>query len=328
MLSAAKHPRISRIMQRWCRIALASTASAILACVCAATALAQQSANPPNGGMPHGMWAEPYTVPLWEHGAPGALGSGPGDQPTLTAYLPVDPKATGTAVIVAPGGGYTGLAMSHEGRQPANWLNALGITAFVLRYRLGPRYHHPIELGDAQRAIRLVRSRAAEFHIEPDRIGIMGFSAGGHLMSSAATHFDNGNPDAPDPIDRAGSRPDFAILIYPVIEMRPPYAHEGSVHALLGENPDPKLLEYLSSDLQVTPQTPPTFLLTTSADEAVPAENAVLFYLALHKAGVPAELHVFEKGPHGIGLDLGDPALGMWPTLLANWLRGRGLLSR
>lgn len=326
MLSAAKHPDISMIVPRWCRIALASTALAILAC--AATALAQQSANPPNGGMPHGMWAEPYTIPLWEHGAPGALGPGPGDQPTLTVYLPVDPKASGTAVIVAPGGGYTGLAMSHEGRQPANWLNALGVTAFVLRYRLGPRYHHPIELGDAQRAIRLVRSRAAEFHIQPDRIGVMGFSAGGHLMSTAATHFDNGNPDAPDPIDRAGSRPDFAILIYPVIEMRPPYAHEGSVHALVGENPDPKLLEYLSNDLQVTAQTPPTFLLTTSADTAVPAENAVLFYLALHKAGVPAELHVFEKGPHGIGLDLGDPALGMWPTLLANWLRGRGLLAR
>ena len=326
MLSAAKHPGVSRIVQRWCRTALAKAALAIV--VCAAAAFAQQPTNPPMGGMPHGMWAEPYTIPLWEHGAPGALGSGPGDQPTLTVYLPVDPKATGTAVIVAPGGGYTGLALSHEGRQPANWLNALGVTAFVLRYRLGPRYHHPIEIGDAQRAIRLVRSRAAEFHIQPDRIGIMGFSAGGHLASSAATHFDNGNPDAPDPIDRAGSRPDFAILVYPVIEMRPPDAHEGSVHALLGEHPDPKLLEYLSNDLQVTPQTPPTFLLTTSADTAVPAENAVLFYLALHKAGVPAELHVFEKGPHGIGLDLGDPALGMWPTLLANWLRGRGLLSR
>jgi acetyl esterase/lipase len=321
-MHSAKHLRISRVTAHSCWMGI------VLGILASAAALAQQPVNPPNGGMPQGMMAEAYTIPLWEHSAPGALGQTPEDQPALTVYPPIDPKATGTAVIVAPGGGYTGLAMNHEGRQAANWLNALGVTAFVLRYRLGPRYHHPIELGDAQRAIRLVRSRAQEFHVEPDRIGVMGFSAGGHLMSSAATHFDNGNPDAADPIDRAGSRPDFAILVYPVIEMRPPYAHEGSVHALLGENPDPKLLEYLSSDLQVTPQTPPTFLLTTSADTLVPAENAVLFYLALHKAGVPAELHVFEKGRHGIGLDLGDPTLGAWPTLLANWLRSRGLLSR
>jgi len=325
MLSAAKHPSISRIAQRRCRITLPGMALAIL--VCTAAVVAQQPANPPNGGMPQGMMAEPYTIPLWEHGAPGALGQTWEDQPTLTVYPPVSPRATGTAVIVCPGGGYGGLALNHEGRQPANWFNALGVTTFVLRYRLGPRYHHPIELGDVQRAIRLVRTRAQEFGIQPDRIGIMGFSAGGHLASSAATHFDEGNSDAPDPIDRAGSRPDFAILIYPVIEMRPPYAHEGSVHNLLGEHPDPKLLEYLSSDLQVTPQTPPTFLFSTSEDTDVPAENAVAFYLALHKAGVPAELHVFEKGPHGVGLDLGDPALGMWPTLLANWMRGRGLLS-
>jgi acetyl esterase/lipase len=307
----------------------AGSAWAALAIIAgAATALAQQPANRANGGMPQGMMAEPYTIPLWERGAPGALGSAPEDQPTLTVYPPVDPRLTGTAVIVAPGGGYGGLALSHEGRQPANWLNSAGVTAFVLRYRLGPRYHHPIELGDAQRAIRLVRARAQEFGVQPDRIGIMGFSAGGHLASTAATHFDEGNAGAADPIDRVSSRPDFAILIYPVIEMRPPYAHEGSVHNLLGDHPDPKLLQDLSTDLQVTSRTPPTFLFSTSGDTGVPAENAVAFYLALHKAGVPAELHVFEKGPHGVGLDLGDPALGIWPTLLANWLRGRGLLSR
>lgn len=294
---------------------------------CAGTALAQQTGKRTPGGMPQGMMAEPYTIPLWEQGAPGALGQAPEDQPTLAVYPAVDPRVTGTAVIVCPGGGYGGLAMSHEGRQPANWLNAAGVTAFVLRYRLGPRYHHPIELGDAQRAIRLVRSRAEEFGIRPDRIGIMGFSAGGHLASTAATHFDNGKPDAADPIDHAGSRPDFAILIYPVIEMRPPYAHEGSVHNLLGEHPDPALRAELSSDLHVTPETPPTFLFSTSGDDGVPPENSVLFYLALHKAGVPAELHVFEKGKHGVGLDLGDQALGIWPTLLVNWLRGRGLLS-
>jgi acetyl esterase/lipase len=294
---------------------------------CAVTTFAQQPGNQAPAAMPPGIVAEPYTIPLWEHGAPGALGQAPQDQPTLTVYQPVNSKTTGTAVIVAPGGGYGFLAVNHEGRQPANWLNALGITAFVLRYRLGPRYHHPIELGDAQRAIRLVRARAGEFGLRPDRVGIMGFSAGGHLASTAATHFDHGNPGAADPIDREGSRPDFAILIYPVIEMRSPYANEGSVRNLLGDHPDPKLLGALSTDLQVTPQTPPTFLFSTSADTGVPSENSVLFYLALHKAGVPAELHVFEKGPHGVGLDLSDPALGIWPTLLVNWLRGRGLLG-
>jgi len=272
------------------------------------------------------MSAEPQTIPLWEQDAPGALGQADEDKPTVTLY-----KAYGsgvrTAVIVAPGGAYAHLASNHEGRQVANWLNALGVTAFVLKYRLGPKYHHPIELGDAQRAIRLVRSRAEEFGIAPDRLGMMGFSAGGHLASTAGTHFDNGNPAASDVIDRASSRPDFLILGYPVITMQGPYAHSGSVRNLLGDNPDPKLLEDLSNELHVTAQTPATFLFTTSEDKTVPAENSVNFYLALHKAGVPAELHVFEKGPHGVGLDLSDPALGEWPTLLANWLRERGLVG-
>ena len=266
------------------------------------------------------------TFPLWENGAPGALGHEDSDIPTLTYY----PAAHGapTAVIVAPGGGYRGLAMNHEGRQMANWLNAAGISAFVLKYRLGPRYHHPIELGDAQRAIRLVRAHAAEYGVKPDRIGMMGFSAGGHLTSTAETHFDSGNPDAADPIDRASSRPDFAVLGYAVISFTAPYRHRGSAQALLGDSPDPKLLEDLSNELQVTPQTPPTFLFSTSEDTTVPSENSVAFYLALHKAHVPAELHIFQKGPHGVGLDFGDPALGEWPTLLINWLRGLGLLEK
>jgi len=278
--------------------------------------------------MPPGLVAQPWTVPLWEKGAPGALGNADRDQPTITIYAPVDAGETGTAVIVAPGGGYTVLATNHEGRQVANWFNALGITAFVLKYRLGPRYHHPIELGDAQRAIRLVRAGAKEFGVRRDRVGIMGFSAGGHLASTAATHFDPGNPGAADPIDRASSRPDFLILAYPVISFTAPYVHRGSQTALLGENPDPKLLAELSNELRVTPQTPPAFLFSTSADTAVPPENSIAFYLALHQAGVPAELHVFETGPHGVGLDLADPALGEWPALLANWLRGRGLLAK
>ncbi len=166
---------------------------------------------------------EPQTFPLWENGAPGALGHEDSDIPTLTYYPALE--GVPTAVIVAPGGGYRDLAMNHEGRQVANWLNAAGISAFVLKYRLGPRYHHPIELGDAQRAIRLVRTRAAEYGVKPDRIGMMGFSAGGHLTSTAETHFDTGNPDAADPIDRASSRPDFAILGYAVISFTAPYSH-------------------------------------------------------------------------------------------------------
>jgi acetyl esterase/lipase len=266
------------------------------------------------------------TIPLWQGQAPGALGNEDSDIPTLT-YFPAAHGAP-TAVIVAPGGGYRGLEMNYEGRQIANYLNAAGISAFVLKYRLGPRYHHPIELGDAQRAIRLVRTRAADFGLKPDHIGMMGFSAGGHLTATAATHFDGGNPSAPDPIDRASSRPDFAILCYAVVSFTAPYSHLSSAQALLGELPDPKLLAYLSNETQVTPQTPPTFIFSTSADTTVPSENSVAFYLALHKAHVPAELHIFQKGPHGVGLDLGDPALGEWPKLLINWLRGLGLLEK
>ena len=280
------------------------------------------------GQVPRDLTAEPQTILLWQNGAPGALGHGEDDQPTITVYRPWGHNLSGTAVIVAPGGSYGFLASNHEGRQVANWFNAMGVTAFVLKYRLGPRYHHPVELGDAQRAIRLVRSRAAEFEISPDRIGMMGFSAGGHLASTTATHFDRGDPAAADPIDRASSRPDFAILGYPVITLEAPYAHQGSVKNLLGEHPDSKMVEELSNELHVTPQTPPTFLFTTSDDDVVPVENSVSFYVALHKAGVPAELHVFEKGPHGVGLALSDPALGEWPALLANWLRQRVLLTK
>ena len=271
---------------------------------------------------------EPQKILLWEHGAPGALGSEETDKPSLRYYAPWRGNPSGCAVIVAPGGGYVMLAANHEGRQVANWFNSMGVAAFVLTYRLGPKYHHPIELGDAQRAIRLVRACAKEFNILPDRVGIMGFSAGGHLASTAATHFDGGNSGAEDPIERASSRPDFVILGYPVISLSAPYTHSGSAKSLLGEKPDPRLLEDLSNELRVTSQTPPTFLISTSEDTAVPAENSVAFYLALHKAGVPAEMHIFEKGPHGVGLDLGDAALSEWPKLLANWLRSRGLLTR
>jgi acetyl esterase/lipase len=270
--------------------------------------------------------AEPETMLLWPGGAPGALGTEDSDRPALTVYRARQPSTT--AIIVAPGGGYGSLASNHEGRQVANLLNAAGVTTFVLRYRLGPRYHHPIELGDAQRAIRTVRARAQEFGVAADRIGMMGFSAGGHLTATAGTHFDAGRADADDPIDRVSSRPDFLILAYPVISFDPAIAHAGSVKNLLGDNPDPKLIEDLSNDLRVTPQTPPTFLFHTNADTGVVAENSVRFYLALRRAKVPAEIHIFENGPHGVGLALADPALGAWPTLLTTWLRGRGLLGK
>ncbi|HOL72129.1 MAG TPA: alpha/beta hydrolase [Bryobacteraceae bacterium] len=269
----------------------------------------------------------PETRLLWPQGAPGALGDGPEDKPSIAIYLPPREKATGAAVVVCPGGGYRVLAMDHEGKQVAEWLNGHGIAAFVLSYRLGPRYHHPIQLGDAQRAIRTVRALASEFRIDPGRIGIWGFSAGGHLASSVGTHFDSGNPDAPDPIDRVSCRPDFMILCYPVVSLVTEYVHKGSRANLLGENFDPKLAEFLSNEKQVTSQTPPTFLFHTDADRGVPPENSVLFYLALRRAGVPAELHIYEKGNHGVGLAPKDPVLSSWPDRLADWLKARGAIK-
>ncbi|MCU1259708.1 MAG: alpha/beta hydrolase [Bryobacterales bacterium] len=270
---------------------------------------------------------ETKTLLLWPDGAPGALGTADADKPSLTVYMPRSATKDATAVIVCPGGGYGALAMNHEGRQIANWLNSYGIVAFVLKYRLGPRYHHPIEMGDAQRAVRTVRARAKEFGVAADRVGAWGFSAGGHLASTIGTHFDAANANASDPIDAVSSRPDFLILAYPVISFTTPYTHKGSLKNLLGENPDKALVESLSNELQVTAQTPPTFLFSTNADAGVPAENAVLFYLALRKAKVPAELHVFQNGPHGVGLGNTDPALAEWPVTLANWLRVRGLVK-
>jgi acetyl esterase/lipase len=312
-------------------------------CVCSALIAAQQehgtlhepqSTAAPQSAQPAGDTHEPYfvappqTLLLWPNGAPGAKGASEADIPTLTVYLPLRPSVSATAVVLAPGGSYVMLAMNHEGRQVANWLNSLGVTAFVLKYRLGPKYHHPIELGDAQRAMRYVRSHAKEYGISPDRIGMMGFSAGGHLASTVATHYDAGDPKAADPIDRVSSRPDFLVLGYPVISFVAPYSHSSSAKNLLGPDADLNTREELSNELHVTAETPPTFLFTTSTDKIVPAENSVAFYLALHKAGVPAELHVFEKGPHGVGLDLADPVLGKWPVLLVNWMRQRGLLGK
>jgi len=264
---------------------------------------------------------------LWPGGAPGATGAEDADKPNLTVYPAPERSAIRTAVIVCPGGGYGFLAKDHEGDQIARWLNSLGIQAFVLQYRIAPRYHHPAPLLDAQRAIRFVRAHAADYRISPSRIGIWGFSAGGHLASTAGTHFDAGNAGAADPIDRESSRPDFMILAYPVISFTTPYTHTGSMHNLLGDNPDPALVSSLSNELQVTALTPPTFLFHTNEDNAVPAENSVLFYLALRKAGVPAEMHIYERGPHGVGLASTDAVLASWAGRLKDWLEIRGLLQ-
>jgi acetyl esterase/lipase len=286
-----------------------------------AAALAQTT-PPPQPAATKPKPAEPQTILLWPDGAPWAQGDTDADKPSLTVYHANSRQPDLTGVIVAPGGSYTNLAMNHEGRQVANLLNAAGITAFVFKYRLGPRYRHPVQLRDAQRAIRLVRARAAEFGVAADRIGMLGFSAGGHLTATTGTKFEAGTPDAADPLDRVSSRPDFLVLAYPVISFDSAIAHRGSIRNLLGDMPDEHLLNDLSADLQVTPQTPPTFLFHTDGDTGVVPENSVRFYLALRRAKVPAELHIFEKGPHGVGLALSDPALSAWPTLLLTWLRG------
>jgi acetyl esterase/lipase len=266
---------------------------------------------------------------LWPDGAPDAKGDTPNDKPTLTIYPPEAGKANGAAMVICPGGGYSHLAGDYEGADIARWLNAHGVAGFVLEYRHRARgYGHPAPLQDAQRAVRAVRARAKEFKIDPAKIGILGFSAGGHLASSVATHFDAGNPDAKDPIERVSCRPDFMVLCYPVIAFGQPYTHRGTQENLLGPNPDPKLLESMSSEKQVTPQTPPTFLFQTDEDTGVPAENAVSFYLALRRAKVPAELHIYQHGPHGVGLGAKYPGTANWPTQCIDWMRGLGMLPR
>ena len=266
-------------------------------------------------------------IPLWANGAPGALGDSTVDQPRMTPYLPPAGRANGTAVVIFPGGGYTHLAMDHEGSAIANWLAGLGVTTFVVQYRLGPRYHHPTMLGDAQRAIRTVRARAAEWSIDPRRLGIIGFSAGGHLASSAGTHFDAGNTASADPIERASTRPDFELLIYPVITMRDSVTHRGSRLNLLGGEPAADLVRLMSNELQVTRETPPTFLVHSSDDRTVPVQNSLLFYEALKRNGVPVEMHVFEHGGHGYGMAPKDPALSVWTTLCETWMRRHGWLT-
>ncbi len=269
------------------------------------------------------------TFPLWERAAPGALGNGQADVPTLTIFRPQPGTGNGTAVIIAPGGAYLGLAANLEGRQVADWFTSRGVMAFVLKYRLGRNYLYPTPLTDARRAIRLVRSRSKEFGVAPDRVGMMGFSAGGHLTASAGTMFDGGQPDSPDAVERVSSRPDFIILGYPWLNAMKP-DRNGILNycsALKIEPEKCKSFKQYSPEAHVSAQTPPAFIYHTTDDELVPVEASVTFYHALRAAGVPAEMHLFAKGRHGSGLGLGDPALDLWPMLLEAWLRGRGLLT-
>lgn len=281
--------------------------------------------------------ADGTVFPLWPEGVPGARADlGPETledgrisnvtHPTLTYFAPAVDHPNGTAVIIAPGGGYTRLSFEREGIQYARWLGTLGVTSFVLKYRM-QEFGHPAPLQDVLRAVRLVRSRAAEFGVQPARLGVMGSSAGGHLSASAATLFTHAAGKTGARLDAVSARPDFAILLYPVIALHDPVAHAGSRRALLGPAPSPELLELLSLEKQVTAATPPTLLIHTQEDQSVPVENSVLFFQALTRAGVPAELHVFERGAHGMGMRAGLGTASDWPKAAAAWLRHRGLLA-
>ena len=263
--------------------------------------------RPPLPDEPHDS-----AIPLWEDGAPGALGESDIDRPQITVHLPADGSATGAGIIVNPGGGYRILAADHEGLQVARWLNRRGVAAFVLRYRVGERYHSAISLHDGLRAVRLVRHRAAEFGVAADRLGMLGFSAGGHLTVAVGTQWDRGDADASDPVERQSSRPDFLVPVYAVVN-----------GILRGRKAD----EYTPADVNVNAETPPTFLVHTHEDDVVPANQSTRFYDALLEAGVQAELHIYGYGEHGTGIAPGDADFRGWPALLLNWLRRTGLLT-
>ncbi len=279
-----------------------------------AGSLAAASAQPTN------------SFPLWPDGAPGALGKQDKDIPTLTPFFPDPAQATGAAIVICPGGGYANLA-AHEGRDYARFLNELGIAGFVLKYRLAPDgYHHPAMLQDAARAVRTLRARAAEWRLDPNHVGIMGSAAGGHLASTLLTHFDPGQPDAADVVERQSSRPDVGVLCYAVITLGR-YTHQGSKNNLLGTNATPQMVEELSNELRVTKDTPPCFLWHTFEDRTVPSENSLQFAEALRRAGVPFDLHIYQKGGHGLGLGSTqwDPSKRLpWTADLAYWLKAQG----
>jgi acetyl esterase/lipase len=258
-------------------------------------------------------------IPLWPGRAPGAVGDSSVDRPTLTVFPAPADRATGAAAVVFPGGSYGHLAIGKEGVATAHWLNTLGVTAFVATYRLGPRYHYPAMIDDGLRAVRIVRARAAEWRLDPHRVGVVGFSAGGHLASSVGTHY--AGPQArTGASDTASARPDFMVLVYPVVTMMDPLVHRGSRTNLLGPTPDSALVRLFSNETQVTPGTPPTFIVATSDDATVPVENSIHLYEALRAAKVPVEMHIYESGRHGFGLASENPYLASWTERCAAWL--------
>ena len=279
----------------------------------------------------------PSVIEIWPEGVPGLRADATPEKnegarvsnvhkPTLTLFPAPADKAVGTAVIICPGGGYVRLSTENEGSLIAARLNAIGVTAFVLHYRM-VEYGHPAPLRDVLRAIRLVRSRAAEFGVKPDRVGVLGASAGGHLAASAATLFNDPDGKTGADLDAVSARPDFAVLLYPVITMRDPFVHAGSRKALLGANPTPEAIEHLSVERRVTKETPPTFIAVTEEDRTVPVENSLMFYQALRTAGVPAELHIWPHGGHGFGMQQNVGEAATWPDRCEAWMRASGWLT-
>jgi acetyl esterase/lipase len=307
------------------RLSLATAGVILLASFNLSHGVAQNPAvNPaaskgaPDSAMPHGQIEY-----LWPAGAPGAVGSEEQDKPHLEIFA-VAGSGLHAAVVVCPGGGYTHLAYDKEGTRIAEWLNLHGISAFVLTYRLGPRYQYPAPILDGYRAMRWVRSHAQEFAVDPEKIGAWGFSAGGHMVGILGTHFDAGNPQAADPIDRVSDRPNFVISSYGGLTTQEGVAKPNAMSGLIGQNPSAELKNDMSPDKHVTAQTPPYFIYATTTDQSVPVLSSVVFYTALVRAGVPAEMHIFQQGPHGTALGQGYLALSAWPQLLENWLRLNG----
>lgn len=270
----------------------------------------------------------PMEMLLWPNGAPGALGTEEKDKPKLVYYAAPSDNRCGTALVILPGGGYGHLATGHEGHDIARWANGLGCAAFIVDYRHRNKgYGHPAPLQDAQRAIRIVRARAADWQVHEQRIGVIGFSAGGHLASCTGVFFNGGKPDDADPVERVSCRPDFLILCYPVIGFGEPYSHAGSERNLLGAGATAEQLASLATHKHVRADSPPCFLWHTTEDTAVPPENSVHFYLALRQHKVPCELHIFTRGRHGLGLARGVEGAEQWTQLCHSWLRQQGFVK-
>jgi acetyl esterase/lipase len=259
------------------------------------------------------------TLNVYPGAVPGALGHADADRPTIDVYLPTA-NPTHSAILIIPGGSYGKVVADREGAAPAAWLTQRGVAAFVLHYRVAP-YRYPAPIADAQRAMRLLRGRAGDFGFSPDHLGAWGFSAGGHIASVLATLFDNGVPASPDPVEHAGDRPDFVILAYPVISMKPEIGHAASLQNLLGPMPEPALVALLSAEDHITPTSPPAFVFTTNDDDVVPSQNSMLYVAACQRAGVSVEFHMFEHGHHGVDLANNLPPLHLWTLLLESWMQ-------